>query len=80
MKVQLRKSGILYQCQGDHQLEQNHDLLSPKQPDIPDDLEAIVKDLLKVGIPKARILDFLVLRTGRIFSWFQLGELDSEDI
>jgi hypothetical protein len=80
MKVQLQKYGPIYQCQGDHQLEHNHDLLSPKQPGISDDLEAIVKDLLKVGMPKARILDFLVLRTGRIFSWFQLAALDSQDM
>jgi hypothetical protein len=80
MKIQLRKCGPLYHIQGHPQLEHNHDLLSPKHPDITDDLEAIVKDLLKVGMPRTRILDFLVLRTGRIFSWFQLAELDSEDI
>jgi hypothetical protein len=76
----MRKSGPLDQCPGDHQLEDNHDLLSPKQPDIPDDLEAIVKDLFKIRRPKARILDFLVLRTGRRFDWFQLAALNSQDM
>jgi hypothetical protein len=56
MHVRLVKHNGLCRVQGRRDLEHNHDLLDLREPSIPDDLERVVKDLLKVGVDKNRLV------------------------
>jgi hypothetical protein len=80
MKIQLLRQDGLYHVSGKRQLEHNHDMLTSLQADIPEDIQATVADLLKVGVEKTRILDYVYLRTGRLLSSFQLAAIDSKDL
>jgi hypothetical protein len=80
VKIQLRKRDGIYRIQGNRELEHNHPLLTSAQEDIPGDIQETVKDLLKVGMDKSRILEFIHIRTGRVFSRLQLAAIDSQEL
>jgi hypothetical protein len=80
VKIQLRKRNGIYRIQGNRELEHNHPLLTSDREDIPGSIQETVKDLLKVGMDKSRILAFIHLRTARVFSRLQLAVIDSQDL
>jgi hypothetical protein len=55
-------------------------MLAPRKYNLPVDLQAIVKDLDRVGVDRTRILEFMNLRKGRVFSWLQLAVWESDDL
>jgi hypothetical protein len=80
MKLQSLKCGGPYRVQGKCELTHNHDLLSSTSPMIPEVLQAMAKELLRVRVDKSRIPNFFQLITGRTFSRFQLAALDCDDL
>jgi hypothetical protein len=80
VKIRLRKRDGIYRIQGNRELEHSHPLLTFAQEDIPGDIQETANDLLKGGMDKSCILEFIHLRTGRVLSRSQLAALDSDDL
>jgi hypothetical protein len=76
MRIQLLRHDHVYHVDGTHELVHNHDLLLPKPGDIPEDLEAIRRELIQVDVEKAQILDYIYRWAGCLFRRFHLAALD----
>lgn len=71
MKVQLLSQDGLYH------VPERRWLLTSFQVDIPEDIQATGTDLLRDGMEKTRIFDYVYLRTGHLLSPFPLAAIDS---
>jgi hypothetical protein len=65
MTVQLLKVQRLSRVAGQRVLEHNHDLLTLAHSDLPDDVMSTAMDMLKIGVGKNQIIDFIQLCTDR---------------
>jgi hypothetical protein len=65
------KPGCLYH------VAEKHRLFTSFQVDIPEDVQTTVIDLMKVGMEKTGIFDYVYLRTGHLLSPFPLAAIDS---
>jgi hypothetical protein len=80
VKVRLVRCQDIYRVGSGRELVHNHPLLTLPHPNIPHELEATIQDLLKSGVEKDRIIEFVQLRAGRLLSRYQLAVLGSPDV
>jgi hypothetical protein len=80
VKLQVLRRDGLYRVSDHRQLEYNHPLLTLTYPDFPPDFEATVRHLIRVGVDRNHLIEFVRMRTGQLLIRCQIAMLESPDL